>query len=427
MTAHQPTLPLDDPERDAAARVAATLQQSMPPTREEALTRLASFVPRSGGHYAKTRNYDFGPGDRSNVSVLSPYIRTRLVTEAEVATSVLEKFAPSTAQKFIQEVCWRTYWKGWLEHRPSVWHTYLSELAAARTAAETDASLRDDIMRAEAGDTGIDAFDSWARELTATNYLHNHARMWFASIWIFTLRLPWQLGADFFYQNLHDGDPASNTLSWRWVAGLHTAGKTYAARASNIAKYTEGRFHTDGQLSVETQAIDGPPNPPAGDLPELTTLAPDIPCLILLHEDDLGHQTLDVPKRNRAGTIAIDTTRCHDGYGDAVRAFRAQAIGNALRDAGSKQEPPVDATDPEQAAEQIRAAMRDADAETVLMPFAPVGHNATALAPVLHALRQSDVQVQTLTRSWDAQFWPHATRGFFKLKDKIPKVLGQVL
>jgi deoxyribodipyrimidine photo-lyase len=65
------------------------------------------------------------------------------------------------------------------------------------------------------------------QELVETGYLHNHARMWFASIWIFTLRLPWELGADFFLRHLLDGDAASNTLSWRWVAGLHTKGKHY--------------------------------------------------------------------------------------------------------------------------------------------------------------------------------------------------------
>ena len=62
--------------------------------------------------------------------------------------------------------------------------------------------------------------------------------MWFASIWIFTLNLPWQLGADFFMQHLLDGDPASNTLSWRWVAGIQTKGKNYLARKSNIEKYS---------------------------------------------------------------------------------------------------------------------------------------------------------------------------------------------
>ena len=46
------------------------------------------------------------------------------------------------------------------------------------------------VAAAEEGRTGIDGFDDWARELIKTGYLHNHARMWFASIWIFTLRLP---------------------------------------------------------------------------------------------------------------------------------------------------------------------------------------------------------------------------------------------
>jgi deoxyribodipyrimidine photo-lyase len=68
--------------------------------------------------------------------------------------------------------------------------------------------------------------------------------MWFASIWIFTLGLPWRIGADFFYRHLLDGDAASNTLSWRWVAGLHTRGKAYAAESWNIEKFTGGRFNT---------------------------------------------------------------------------------------------------------------------------------------------------------------------------------------
>ena len=103
--------------------------------------------------------------------------------------------------------------------------------AEGRAKLAANAGLRLAFGRAVDGRTGIDGFDDWARELTATHWLHNHARMWFASIWIFTLRLPWALGADFFMRHLIDGDPASNTLSWRWVAGLHTRSKPYAARA----------------------------------------------------------------------------------------------------------------------------------------------------------------------------------------------------
>ncbi|WP_238189582.1 FAD-binding domain-containing protein [Methylobacterium frigidaeris] len=70
--------------------------------------------------------------------------------------------------------------------------------------------------------------------------------MWFASIWIFSLRLPWELGAEFFLRRLLDGDPASNTLSWRWVAGLHTRGRPYLARRDNIRDFTEGRHDPAG-------------------------------------------------------------------------------------------------------------------------------------------------------------------------------------
>ena len=66
--------------------------------------------------------------------------------------------------------------------------------------------------------------------------------MWFASIWIFTLELPWQLGAEFFMKHLYDGDAASNTLGWRWVAGVQTQGKHYLASEWNIKKFTNNRF-----------------------------------------------------------------------------------------------------------------------------------------------------------------------------------------
>jgi deoxyribodipyrimidine photo-lyase len=168
--------------------------------------------------------------------MLSPYLRRRMITEREVVEEVLKHHAPEAADKFIQEVFWRTYWKGWLEMRPAIWEHYLSEREAAL------ANLPEGYQAAIEGRTGIDGFDDWARDLVETGWLHNHARMWFASIWIFTLKLPWVLGADFFYRHLIDADPASNTLSWRWVAGLHTKGKTYLARPENIEKFTKGRF-----------------------------------------------------------------------------------------------------------------------------------------------------------------------------------------
>ncbi|MFM8676122.1 MAG: FAD-binding domain-containing protein, partial [Burkholderiaceae bacterium] len=198
-------------------------------TREEGQTLLNAFIPSMGSHYERSRNVDLGPGEHRSVSQLSPYVRRRLVLESEVIQAALNTHGPVVSEKFIQEVFWRSYFKGWLELRPTVWNQYRCGLAEDLSALETNLALRARVAAAESGRTGLECFDAWVNELVTTGYLHNHARMWFASIWIFTLKLPWRIGADFFYRYLLDGDAASNTLSWRWVAGLHTRGKAYSA------------------------------------------------------------------------------------------------------------------------------------------------------------------------------------------------------
>ena len=98
------------------------------PSRAKALDRLESFVKNNLAEYSKLRNFDFGPEKRSNVSCLSPYISHGIVNEQEIIKKSLGKFSFSKNEKFIQEVLWRTYWKGWLELRPNVWSDYLTEL-----------------------------------------------------------------------------------------------------------------------------------------------------------------------------------------------------------------------------------------------------------------------------------------------------------
>ena len=183
------------------------------PSRAAGLRRLHEFAQRAGPLYAKSRNFDFGPERRGNVSMLSPYLRHRLVLEQEVLERVLRQHAASACEKFVEEVFWRAYFKGWLEQRPSVWADYRQSVARLLQSLDHDAAALNRYEAAVSGNTGIDCFDAWANELTRHGYLHNHARMWFASIWVFTLELPWQLGADFFYRHLLDGDPASNTRS----------------------------------------------------------------------------------------------------------------------------------------------------------------------------------------------------------------------
>ncbi len=203
-------------------------------SREGALKQLDTFINSELTNYSFKRNFDLGPKNKSNVSCLSPYISHRLITEYEVAKTVLSKFPFQKVEKYIQEIFWRVYWKGWLELRPQVWTDFIEDLKGLKED--------DNYKKAVKGETQIECFNDWVKELKENNYLHNHTRMWFASIWIFSLNLPWQKGAEFFMKHLFDGDAASNTLSWRWVAGLQTKGKHYVAQSWNISKFTNNKY-----------------------------------------------------------------------------------------------------------------------------------------------------------------------------------------
>ncbi|AZC13204.1 FAD-binding domain-containing protein [Microbacterium sp. ABRD28] len=393
------------------------------PTRAAGLEALRDFVPRAGSAYARQRNIDTGP-HRTNVSTLSPYIRHRLVTEREVVTAVLEAHSLSAAEKFVQEVMWRTYWKGWLEQNPEVWRRYRQDVAELIDAGSADTPEYRDAV---SGRTGIDAMDAWAGELVETGYLHNHTRMWFASIWIFTLRLPWQLGADFFYRHLLDGDAASNTLSWRWVAGLQTVGKTYLATASNIARYTEGRFHPEG-LATSAPALSEEPLPPRSPIPSVETAVSGERLGILLHEEDLAldslrgeHPWLD------GGVVAIAASadaeaRSPMGASDIVRAFTAGALADGLDRAAPAATALVLGVDPAAAVVEWAAAE---NLDTVVMPYAPVGPVEERMTALRAGLRDGGIALRAARRDWDSLAWPHARRGFFPFRTQIPQLLSQ--
>jgi len=208
------------------------------PTRATAIENLNNFIENELSSYSKLRNFDFGPNRRTNISCMSPYITHGVLTELEVMRLSLKKHSFVKIEKFIQEVLWRVYWKGWLELRPNVWTDFIIDLKKLKQQFKDNKNY----LNAIEGKTNVECFNTWVNELKNHNYLHNHARMWFASVWIFTLGLPWQLGAEFFMKYLFDGDSASNTLGWRWVAGIQTKGKNYVASEWNIKKFTNNRF-----------------------------------------------------------------------------------------------------------------------------------------------------------------------------------------
>ncbi|MER3389153.1 MAG: FAD-binding domain-containing protein [Microcella sp.] len=404
------------------------------PTRAAGLARLADFVPRAGRPYAAERNADHGSGDRSNVSTLSPWVRHRLVTEREVVEAVLQRHSLDAAGKFVQEVYWRTYWKGWLELRPSVWTRYaasvphaLDDLSAAERASYDDAV---------AGRTGIEGFDDWARELVELGYLHNHARMWFASIWIFTLRLPWQLGADFFLRHLLDGDPASNTLSWRWVAGLQTRGKTYLATADNIERYTDGRFRPTGLATEAIPPEDDTAVPPPGDAP-LPEQIPAGPVALLLHEDDLhaeSHAAALGAADAHVVAVASPTTgeprsplpasTVGDPTAPLVAGFTEAALADGRARAGAHYGAAACALDGITAS-AVREWLREHELTAIVTPYAPTGPARDRLDRLEHDLAVDGITVTRLLRPWDAHAWPHATRGFFPFRERIPALLRE--
>ncbi len=375
------------------------------PSYRAALTRLNAFVPKAGRDYAAKRNYD----DPGNVSALSPYIRHRIITEEDVLRATLARHSPQAAEKFIQEVYWRTYWKGWLEMRPSVWTAYCGELGAAMNRLQSESGLRREWEAACKGETGIDCFDHWARELVETGYLHNHARMWFASIWIFTLRLPWVLGADFFLRHLLDGDPASNTLSWRWVGGLQTVGKTYLARPDNIAKYTHGRFAPRG-LADHAAPLAGQPHPPRGPLPVSDPIDRASNVLLITEEDLSPGWLLDRFTPDQTVFVQTTTSRSPLNVSPHVTQFVTDAMHDCQNRFGDRLGH-VSWVAPDDLAQWCS----DNAVGRLVTAMVPTG-------PTRDALRDAPLAQQI--RPFDAEAWPHATHGFFRFREKIPALLG---
>ena len=362
-------------------------------TRAGALCALEATRPLLGRRYADSRNTDHGADGRATTSRLSPYLRRRLLLEPEVVAAARADHGEA-AEKFVQEVFWRTYFKGHLETRPWLWNDYLQGVDLARARLAGSSGLNTAYLAAVEGRTGIDGFDDWAHALVEDNWLHNHTRMWFASIWIFTLRLPWELGADFFARHLVDFDPASNTLSWRWVAGLHTRGKHYVARAENIRRYTAGRYDPQG-LDETPEPLDEAEGPPAAklapaDVPGASDMA------LLVHLEDLNPETLEL---GAARIIRVCSHVRHiPGVVAPVLAADAVAMDDTLRRASAHFGCPVAA---------------DTGGLPTVSAWAPVGPSAEGLGDCLR-----------VRRPWDSAVWPRSGRGFFKVKEAIPGELA---
>jgi len=385
------------------------------PSREAGLKRLKAFLPLAGAKYSALRNYDLGQNNHIHVSMLSPYIRHRALTETEVLKSVLGSHSPKSAEKFIQEIFWRTYWKGWLEMRPNVWADYCSNLDRLLHQLQSQSDFRKSWENACQGNTGIDCFDIWAKELYSTGYLHNHARMWFASIWIHTLELPWELGADFFLRHLLDGDPASNTLSWRWVGGAQTVGKTYMASAQNIKKFTKNRF-SKMNLSSTPKTILSSKNPER--VPISFDEIPHKPkkYAILLHSEDMDWSVLKefLPQAQKIFCLKPNSEPEPFIPSNLQHTFKKTLLEDALTRW-------QDELGPVSFIETLDE-VKDQDFDFLFTNYVTIGYTRD----LFESLNWKNTKLIKIANSYDRNGWPYATHGFFRFKDQIGNLLTRL-
>jgi len=371
-------------------------------SRASAVENLNKFIDQNLYEYSKLRNFDYGPNNRSNISCLSPYITHGVISELEVIKKSLSKFSFSKNEKFIQEVLWRTYWKGWLELRPTVWTDYLNELKKIREEFKDNANYK----KAIEGNTKIECFNEWVNELKENNYLHNHARMWFASIWVFTLELPWQLGAEFFLKHLYDGDAAANTLGWRWVAGIQTQGKNYLASEWNIKKFTNNRFNN---IKLNENA---PPiisnksyaaskfefnNPQNLEEKNLLIFENNLSFEISDFKDQKFKKVFLISNKNENRTIELS---------EKLVKFKSQLIEDQKKRLEEK---------------SINTEIIDLSEiqninETSYGLYPTVGEN-------LDFINTNNLKIEFLYRKLDQFSWQYCNKGFFNFKNYIPKII----
>ncbi len=371
-------------------------------SRAKALNQLNNFVENNLGEYSKLRNFDFGPEKRSNISCLSPYITHGIINEQEVIQKALSKFSFSKNEKFIQEVLWRTYWKGWLELRPNVWTDYLIELNQIKNELKDNK----DYIAAIEGKTKVNCFNEWVKELKENNYLHNHTRMWFASIWIFTLELPWQLGAEFFMQHLYDGDAASNTLGWRWVAGVQTQGKHYLASEWNIKKFTNNRFQN---IKLNENA------PPKVSEKSYQIIKQDFnnPQKIenknlLIFENNLSFEITDFKENNFKKIYLVSNKNENRAIklSEKLVKFKSHLIEDQEQRLKNQS---IDC--------QIIDISELTNIENYYGLYPTVGEN-------LDFLNSNNLKIDFLYRNLDQLAWQYCNKGFFNFKNYIPKIVS---
>lgn len=176
--------------------------------------------------YDRTRNFTNG-----SVTYLSPYISRGVISGRQIIDSITEKrFSFEESEKLLQELAWREYFQRVWQHLDDDIFNDIYRFNNGVRHRHIQKSVVD-------GETGIKAIDEAIQQLYNTGYMHNHVRMYAASIVCNIGKAYWQIPSQWMYYHLLDGDLASNTCSWQWVAGSFSS-KKYYCNQENINHYT---------------------------------------------------------------------------------------------------------------------------------------------------------------------------------------------
>lgn len=196
---------------------------SFPTEYEKALERVNAIDPIK---YAKTRNFING-----QITYLSPYISRGVISTKQVMEKIIEKQYPYPAiEKIIQELAWREFFQRvWQSKGLQIWDDLKQD--------QQEVVHHQMITSIQKANTGIESIDFAINGLYEKGYMHNHSRMYLASIACNIGKAHWIESSRWMYYHLLDGDIASNNCSWQWVAGAFSS-KKYYCNQENVNKYT---------------------------------------------------------------------------------------------------------------------------------------------------------------------------------------------
>ena len=373
-----------------------------PTNKADIYKNLDFFIENFLQNYASKRNFDLGP-PHPNVSKLSPYIKRRFLSEKEILETIFPKYSLNLVDKFVQEIFWRTYWRGWLEFHPQVHSEFEKNIKQYEIPKKT----------------GIKCFDHWTEELLDTGYLHNHARMWYASIWIFTLKRSWEEGAKFFSDYLIDWCPASNTLGWRWVAGLQTIGKNYIARSENIKTFTNNKFYPENQLNETSSSIHSKIDLNKHIISKIQYDEVNIKNLdksnlgLVLTNNDLSLHKLINKNTDHFAKCLFYMKRKSKSI--LVNNFEKDLFLNVLED--------IPDCEFISSFDKLVIWAKSKKLRNLIVPFETVGNEILNNEDLQSRLKSQNINCIFFLRNWDKRAFPYTKKGFFPFKKKIPELL----